>query len=478
MKILDVAVAQRWAMLEPWVRTVLEIAGRENPSLEAVEARMGRKLDNTRNVTVRDGVALIPVSGPIFPKANLFTEVSGATSIEVLAKDFTTAMNDGSVKAIILNMDSPGGSVSGIHEFSEMVHAARGKKPIVAYVGSMAASAAYWIASAADEIVMDETADVGSIGVVAVVPDPAKRQTKDMEIVSSQSPKKRPDYGTEAGRGIVQKEVDDLAAIFIDRVARNRGVTTDHVLDSFGAGGMKLATEAIASGMADRKGSLEGLISNLAAAQRLSYVTSKPRTAAQENTMSFFTKVKAAVFGAETVEPEADAKEGVELTAAETDELLTAIQAKNDEIERLRGEVAAIEAEKAAIAATAEEETEKATAAQVEALTAKYADRLGRESDQAFAVLLREVKVGAASEASLLAFMDSLPASVPTSRVEAVAVDTEAVADSVSGTTDPLAALNASIEATLAGNGVKKGSPEWGKAFAAEFARVTREAKQ
>lgn len=474
MKILDVAVAQRWAMTEPWVRTVLEIAGRENPTIEAVEARMGRKLDNTRNVTVRDGVALIPVAGPIFPKANLFTEVSGATSIEVLAKDFTTALNDGSVKAIVLNMDSPGGAVSGIHEFAEMVYAARGKKPIVSYVGSMAASAAYWVASAADEIVMDETADVGSIGVVAVVPDPAKRQTKDLEIVSSQSPKKRPDYGTDAGRSIVQREVDQLADIFIDRVARNRGVTADYVVESFGGGGMQLATEAIASGMADRKGSLEGLIANLAAASRLSYVTSKPRSAAQEiQTMAaengFMTRI-AGFFGLNT-----EAKDDAPVATA--DEITAAVEASQKEIERLRAEIAVIEAEKAAIAATAEEETSKAVDAQVAATVAKYSDRLGRESEKAFESLLRGVKAGSVSESDLLAFVESLPPVGSTSRLDPADVDTDAVADKAAGTLDPLAALNASIEETLASKGIKRNSSEWGAAFRAEFNRISTATK-
>jgi ClpP class serine protease len=472
MKILDVAVAQRWAMLEPWVRTVLEIAGRENPPIEAVETRIGRKLDNTRNVTVRDGVALIPVTGPIFPKANLFTELSGATSIEVLAKDFASALNDGSVKSIILNMDSPGGSVAGIHEFSEMVYAARGRKPIVAYVGSMAASAAYWIASAADEIVMDETADVGSIGVVAVVPDPAKRQTKDLEIVSSQSPKKRPDYGTETGKAIVQREVDQLADIFIDRVARNRGVSADHVLERFGGGGMQLAAEAIESGMANRRGSLEGLISNLAASQRLSFVKSQPRNAAtEEPTMAEGNGILSRIAGFFGINSEAKGE-------ATADEVMAAAEAQKIEIERLRALVADAEAKQAQAAAEAGEERQKAIEAEITAAVAKYGSRFGRESEALFSTLLREVKAGSASEPSLLAFIDSLPPTAPTTRVEPVAVDTEAVADAASGNVDPHAALNTSIEATLAGRGLKKGTAEFARAFTDEFNRIRSEAKK
>lgn len=480
MKILEVAVAERWAMTEPWVRTVLEIAGRENPSIEAVEARLGRKMDNSRSVTVRDGVAVIPVTGPIFRRANLFTEISGATSIEVLAQDFTSAIENGAVKAIVLNVDSPGGTVNGVHEFAEMVHAARGKgKPIVAYVGNMAASAAYWIASAADEIVGDDTAAVGSIGVVAVIPDPSKKTTKDLEIVSSQSPKKRLDMSTDAGKSEVQKEIDALADIFIGRVARNRGVDSDKVMASFGEGGMKLASDAIAAGMMDRRGSFEGLISNLAASQRLSYVKSTPRAAATEtNKMAtdktFMSRV-ALFFGlSEENAPETTA-----------DATMAAIEEQKATIERLQAELTERDTAKAAAVAAkekeAEEERTKRVEAEITAAVAQYGTKLGRESEEKFVALLRGVKAAERAEAlagSLLAFMDALPVAGSTARVDPADVDTEAVADKAAGTDNPVVALNASIEATLNAKGIKRTSPEWGSAFAAEFARVMREAKK
>src|SRR5690606_21790544 len=149
--------------------------------------------------------------------------------------------------------------VSGINEFAAMVAAS--PKKTVAYVGNMAASAAYWIASAADEIVIDATAQLGSIGVVMGWIDDSRAMEKagyeEIEFVSSQSPNKRPDHKTDEGRAVIQQEVDDLAAVFVAAVAENRGVTTDKVITDFNRGGLLVGAKAVAAGMADRLGSFE-----------------------------------------------------------------------------------------------------------------------------------------------------------------------------------------------------------------------------
>src|SRR5690606_22898690 len=112
-----------------------------------------------------------------------------------------TALDDPKVKAIILNMDSPGGEANGINELGDMIFAARGKKPIKAYAGGTIASGAYWLGSAAAELVIDATALVGSIGVVVeVVTREAREGEKRYTITSSNAPNKRPDLTTEEGR--------------------------------------------------------------------------------------------------------------------------------------------------------------------------------------------------------------------------------------------------------------------------------------
>lgn len=269
MKAADWILERPWAITEEALGVILSIAERTNESPEAVEAKLGRPLDNTRETVIRNGVAIIPVVGPISRYADLFSRISGATDIDTLAKDFRTALDDRSVKAVVLQMDTPGGTVAGVCEFAAHVAEARGKgKPICAYVGSQAASAGYWIASAADSIVVDPTATVGSIGVVLGMRKPAEAkagQARTIEFVSSQSPRKRPDPETEAGRTQIQATADDLADVFVDAVAGYRGVSRETVLGDFGGGGVLVGARAVEAGMADQVGSLEPLIAQLAA---------------------------------------------------------------------------------------------------------------------------------------------------------------------------------------------------------------------
>ena len=233
MRIWNRVAGEPWAVTETALQTILDIANRENESPEAVAARLGRELRNTHTVTERDGVAIVPVVGPLFRYANLFTQISGATSYEILAQDLNVALENPAIKAIILDIDSPGGEVNGVSELAGMIYQARGRKPIVAYASGDAASGAYWIASAADQIVVSETSALGSIGVVGLY---RRKDGKDaasvVEIVSSQSPNKRPDPSTEEGHTRLQARIDAMAHVFITTVARNRNLSPTVVMDN------------------------------------------------------------------------------------------------------------------------------------------------------------------------------------------------------------------------------------------------------
>lgn len=260
----DLAASRNWLMTADALDSLMAVADRQG-DVEALEARLGRSLDNTRTVSVRDGVAVIPVSGPVFRHANLFTEISGATSTGVLATDIQAALDDPGVKALVLDVDSPGGEATGINELSDLIFNARGQKPIKAYAGGTAASAAYWIASAADEVIVDDTAQLGSVGVVMTLQKRRERDgDKTWEIVSSNAPNKRPDPDTQAGLEQLQTRTDELASVFLDKVARNRGIERAIVNDSFRQGGLATGALAVDAGMADRLGSLEGLVAELA----------------------------------------------------------------------------------------------------------------------------------------------------------------------------------------------------------------------
>ena len=273
----DLLAAQPWAMLPAMLETMSAIARREGEPLEALEARLGRPLQNTRTVSLRDGVAVVPVVGPIFRYANLLTQVSGATSLDVLATEFTSALDNPQVDAIVLAIDSPGGQAAGMAEFAQLIRGAG--KPVTAYVDGAAASAAYWIAAAADRVVLSKTAEVGSIGAVVAI-DTGRSRDGVMEIVSSQSPKKRPDVTTETGRSQIQARLDALAQVFVDDVAAYRGVSVDTVLADFGQGDMRMGAAAVALGMADEVSTLDAVIAGLAGSK----TTGGPRMGAKTET--------------------------------------------------------------------------------------------------------------------------------------------------------------------------------------------------
>ena len=262
-----VASSRPWLIQADALESILTIAQRHgNP--EALEAKLGRPLDNTRTVTMRDGIAVIPVTGPVFRYASMFTRVSGATSTQDLATDIQTALDNPYVRGIVLEFNTPGGEVVGIGELADLIHAGSKVKPIKSYVDGAAASAGYWLASATREIVVSPTAILGSIGTVMSLTDTRERDAKNgvrqIEIVSSQSPFKRADTATDEGRAKVQAIVDSLTDVFVDAVAKFRNVSTDIVLSDFGQGGVLVGKDAIAAGMADRIGSLETVIAELA----------------------------------------------------------------------------------------------------------------------------------------------------------------------------------------------------------------------
>ena len=271
----EIAASSPWAIRPEWLTTILDIAKGNGDIDEAMEKRLqavlatpGERMEGSNRVSIRDGVAIVSIRGPIFRYANLFTAISGATSIQTTAQDFQATLDNPEVHSIILEMDTPGGMVTGVNEFSEQVFSARGAKPIIAYVGGMAASAGYWIASAADEIVTDATGELGSIGVVMAYLDTRERDKKkgieEIDIVSSVSPDKRPDPKTERGMSVLRQRVDALADVFVGTVARNRGIESETVLENYGQGAVFAGSNAIEAGLADRLGSLESLIAELA----------------------------------------------------------------------------------------------------------------------------------------------------------------------------------------------------------------------
>lgn len=263
---------QIWAIREENLHLIMDIAARATPSLADIEENLGKKLSNSNNSRIEKKVQVIDIHGPIVKYGDFFSSVSGARSLRGIKKEFVSALENDEVDAILLDVDSPGGEAGGISEFADLVYSSRGVKPIVSYVGDMACSAAYWIASATDKIVCSDTATLGSIGCAAVIRDSEERDKKEgiknYKFVSSNSPNKRPDLKTDKGQSLIQTQIDSIGDTFIEKVARNRSnedrtFTFKDVVNKFNKGGVLIGKDAVDVGLADEIGSFESVLNNL-----------------------------------------------------------------------------------------------------------------------------------------------------------------------------------------------------------------------
>lgn len=340
---LDAVLGQPWAIEPDWLHMISAIAQRQfdAPVVAAMQGNPARI--GSPGLTVVDGVALIGLIGPIFPRANMMTENSGATSLEMVRAEFLTALANPDIKAIVFQVDSPGGVVGGIGEFASEIFRARAQKPIVTVATGMIASAAYWIGSASSRIVVAPSTSVGSIGVVAgltkqVAPDQNGEFT--FEIVSSNAPDKRPDPADSAGRAAIVARIDAIEALFLADVAQFRGVTVDAVKAGYGRGGVLLGAAAVAAGMADKVDTLDSILTGLAAASPVNSRPSRAAAAASSESLSMSQNL-ASVAELTAAFPELVAQIRTEVTASASTAALAAARLEGAAAERTR--IAAIQ---------------------------------------------------------------------------------------------------------------------------------------
>jgi ClpP class serine protease len=263
-----------------WAKHESEGLGEAMHLLRDEESRMAAQTEpmkGTSYTSLYKNVAIIDILGPIVPRVRGMS--SGTVGAQQIKNDFITAFEDDNVKAILFNVDSPGGDARGISELAQTVAKARAKntKPIHAYAAGYMASAAYFISAGAHRIVTNDWGTLGSIGVVVAVPP--KMEGDDIEFVNTESPYKRPDTATDEGKGVYQQKADYMGGLFIDAVANLRGVTREKVVEDFGRGGTLVGRQAVKAGLADAIGTFDGALHAL--------VTHKPldgaRASASEN---------------------------------------------------------------------------------------------------------------------------------------------------------------------------------------------------
>jgi capsid assembly protease len=242
---------------------------------EEIEARIaGPARTQTKSSA---NIAVVPVIGVIESRMEAMGNISGGMSPDTIARSFRSAMDDASVTAIVLDIDSPGGTVFGLSELGDEIRAARGKKPVVAVANSVAASAAYWIGSQAEEFVVTPSGQVGSIGVLSMHQDiTGLLEQEGVKINLIHFGK----YKTEANpfealgeeaRASIQADVDAYGGMFHRAVSKGRGVPVEKVRSDFGQGRMLMATDALARGMVDAVETFDDVITRLTKPKKAAY---------------------------------------------------------------------------------------------------------------------------------------------------------------------------------------------------------------
>ncbi|HWB13335.1 MAG TPA: S49 family peptidase [Pirellulales bacterium] len=244
-------------------------------SKEEIRQRIGVAA-RPANATIQQGqgnkIAVLNLFGVVAQRMSLMEQISGGTSTEQFAKAFDAALNDADVKAIVINVDSPGGSVHGVEELAQKIFEARGRKPVKAIANAQMDSAAYWIGSAADEVLSTPSGVLGSVGAVAIHTEQSKLDDKaglKRTILTSARYKAEGNpYEplSETAKEYFEGRVRQFGQKFVETVARNRGVTAARVEADYGQGRELTARDALAAGMIDRIATLEQLLSEFGVA--------------------------------------------------------------------------------------------------------------------------------------------------------------------------------------------------------------------
>jgi signal peptide peptidase SppA len=215
--------------------------------------------------------ALIPMLGTLLDRAGAMEAASGAVSMQSIRASLARARDDRSIRSIVLQIDSPGGTVAGTVELASDVAALKGQKKVIAVADKMAASAAYWIGSQAQEFHVSPSGQVGSIGVIAAHIDQSKMEELvglKTSLVASSKFKAEFDPSiplSDDARAELQAKVNQYHGQFVKAVAKGRGVSEARVESDFGQGRMVLAKDAVNAGMADGVSTLDQVLRRLGA---------------------------------------------------------------------------------------------------------------------------------------------------------------------------------------------------------------------
>lgn len=241
----------------------------ENGSLWAMDAHLARgylaakpeEMAARRVPRAQGRIAIIPMWGVLTQKQKWYS-----TGTESVLRMIQAAVATPDIGAVVLDIDSPGGSVYGMQEFGSAIYAMREAKPIIALANPLAASAAYWAGTAADRFFATPSGDVGSVGVYAMHVDASKALEKmGLSVTFVHAGRYKVEGNpaeplSEEARANIQEGVDAAYAEFTGAVAKYRGVSRSHVLSEFGEGRVVDARKAKAAGMVDGSATMDNLL--------------------------------------------------------------------------------------------------------------------------------------------------------------------------------------------------------------------------
>lgn len=283
--IRDAVASMTWAITPQKLDAIIEVLELRAGSMSVDEIQERLAVAAPRTQQRAGAVAVIPLAGTLYPKANMFTSASGGVSVDQFVAQVEAAIGDPNVSAVVIDVDSPGGAAAGVPEAAARLRALRGKgKPIVAVANTLMASGAYWLASQADSIVASPSADVGSVGVFTVHRDLSKAYedagVKHTLIKAGKYKAEGVPFEplSEDARAALQEKVDDTYAEFLSAVARGRGVSVATARSDFGQGRVLSAMAAKKAGMVDAIGTLQAVVSDLAAGRTAKYLRASDDT--------------------------------------------------------------------------------------------------------------------------------------------------------------------------------------------------------
>ena len=271
-----------WALMPERLQAMAGVLTRwsagEPPTDEAMfQIQSERVLRDTRKqmaaANAGSGIAVLPLYGVVTQRGNMVDDISGpgSTSTQQFTSALRQVLADDTVGQILIDIDSPGGSVYGVAELASEIVKARAQKPVVAVANSLAASAAYWIGCSASEFYVTPGGEVGSIGVWQAHFDYSKALEEEGVKTTLVSAGKFKVEGNPyvpldpEAQAFMQSRVDDYYNAFIQAVAVGRGVSVDDVRNGMGEGRVLGADAALAQRMVDGIASFDDVLARMQA---------------------------------------------------------------------------------------------------------------------------------------------------------------------------------------------------------------------